>query len=189
MTVPLVKQAHNKLSGYIKDGDVVVDATMGNGFDTLFLAQVVGKHGKVYAFDVQAKAIDSTKARINEAGVSERVRLIHASHADLADHLQSDNIESIRCAMFNLGYLPGTDKANKTKPQSTIQALNATLGLLGDSGVISVLAYTGHQGGKEEAEKVKDWAASLSRSQFYVAVEIPASLNTSPPEWIFIERR
>jgi len=189
MTVPLVKQAHNKLSGYIQDGDVVVDATMGNGFDTVFLAQAVGKHGKVYAFDVQAKAIDSTKARLNEAGVTERVCLIHDSHANLSVHLKSENIGTIRCAMFNLGYLPGTDKADKTKPQSTIQALNATLGLLGDSGVISVLAYTGHQGGKEEAEKVKDWAASLSKSQFNVAIEIPESLNISPPEWIFVECR
>jgi predicted methyltransferase len=188
MTIPLVKQAHNKLAQYLQAGDVVVDATMGNGFDTLFLARAIGEHGKVYAFDVQSKAINSTKTRLNEAGVSERVRLIHDNHADLSDYLQSDNIESIRCAMFNLGYLPGSDKISTTKSESTIKALNAAIGLLNYPGVISVLAYTDHPGGREEAERVKDWVMSLPTSQFKIKIKIPESPNKSPPEWMVIER-
>ena len=188
MTVPLVKQAHNKIAQYLQAGDVVVDATMGNGFDTLFLAQAIGEQGKVYAFDVQSKAINSAKKRLNEAGISQRVRLIHDSHAELSDYLQSDNIESIRCAMFNLGYLPGSDKISKTNSESTIKALNAAIGLLNYSGIISVLAYTEHSGGREEAERVKSWVMSLPTTQFKINIKIPESPNKSPPEWIIIER-
>ena len=187
MTVPLVKQAHNKVAGYLQNGDVVVDATMGKGFDTLFLAQAVGGLGKVYAFDVQAKAIELTKARLNKAGVMERVQLIHDSHANVSAHLKDTKIVSIRCVMFNLGYLPGSDKAEQTHPQSTIKSLKATVALLSKPGIISILAYTGHVGGREEAEKVKAWAISLPTSQFQITINIPVSTNNSPPEWIVIE--
>ena len=188
MTVPLVKQAHDKVAEYLQAGDVV-DATMGNGFDTLFLARAIGERGKVYAFDVQATAVEATKTRLNEAGVSERVRLIHDSHAGLSAYLQSDNMDSIRCVMFNLGYLPGSDKVSKTNSESTIKALTAAIGLLNCPGIISVLAYTEHLGGREEADRVKSWAMSLPTTQFNVNIQIPEASNKSPPEWIVIECR
>lgn len=188
MTVPLVKQAHTKITDYLQNGDIVVDATMGNGFDTLFLAQGIGAAGGVYAFDVQAGAIESTKARLTNAGVIDRVRLINDDHANLSAYLRDDNIAEIRCAMFNLGYLPGSDKAHQTNPQSTIKSLSSAIALLGNPGIISILAYTWHPGGREEAEEVKAWVKSLSASQFDVSINIPVSTNKSPPEWIVIER-
>lgn len=38
-------------------GDTVIDATAGNGHDTVFLAQLVGRQGRVWAFDVQSSAL------------------------------------------------------------------------------------------------------------------------------------
>ena len=65
--------AHSLLSGCLKTGDIAVDGTMGNGNDTLFLAQLVGETGKVYAFDIQAAALLATERRLREADVFVRV--------------------------------------------------------------------------------------------------------------------
>ena len=43
----------------IKPGDLCIDATMGNGHDTLFLSQLAGPSGFVLAFDIQQAALDS----------------------------------------------------------------------------------------------------------------------------------
>jgi tRNA G37 N-methylase Trm5 len=189
MTVPLVKQAHTKVAEYLHNGDIVIDATMGNGFDTLFLAQGVGDTGRVYAFDVQANAIESTQIRLAEEGVIDRVRLINDDHANLSAYLKDEHVAEIRCAMFNLGYLPGSDKAHQTNPESTIKSLDSAVSLLSKQGIVSILAYTGHTGGREEAERVKAWVMSLSKSQFDVSIKIPMSKSKSPPEWIVIESR
>lgn len=44
---------HHFLRDYIREGDICVDATAGNGGDTEFLCRLAGESGKVYAFDVQ----------------------------------------------------------------------------------------------------------------------------------------
>ncbi|RLA20898.1 MAG: SAM-dependent methyltransferase, partial [Gammaproteobacteria bacterium] len=96
-------------------------------------------------------------------------------------------VSTIRCAMFNLGYLPGSDKTFQTDPELTIKALNAVITHLQQPGIISVLAYTGHAGGREEAEAVKAWAATLSQTAYRVTIEIPDVVKNSPPELILIE--
>ena len=50
-TVPVAVQA--AWAGFVRTGDVVVDATCGNGLDSLWLARTVGRSGKLYAFDIQ----------------------------------------------------------------------------------------------------------------------------------------
>jgi len=51
----VLQYAQQLLKATVEEGDTVVDATAGNGHDTLFLAQLVGDSGQVYAFDVQKK--------------------------------------------------------------------------------------------------------------------------------------
>lgn len=41
----------------VSPGDTVVDATCGNGHDTLALARLVGPHGCVIALDIQVSAV------------------------------------------------------------------------------------------------------------------------------------
>ncbi len=187
MAVPLVKQAHNKVASYLIEGDRVVDATMGNGFDTLFLAGGVGERGKVYSFDLQVAALTKTKERLKEAHLLDRVRLIQDSHDRLSAYLAEDGVRSIRCAMFNLGYLPGGDKTVKTGSESTIKALDSVVAQIEERGIISILAYTGHAGGREEADAVRKWALELPRTAFRVTIEIPEAAKNSPPELILVE--
>lgn len=187
MTVPLVKQAQIKISGYLSAGDSAVDATMGNGFDTLFLANCVGVEGHVYAFDLQNRAVAATEKLLIREGVSDRVQLIEESHDKMVHCLVKEGAGEIRCVMFNLGYLPGSDKAIQTVGDTTILALDAAIGLLAKPGVISVLAYTGHTGGRDEAEAVKSWAKGLSNADYRVTIKIPDATKNSPPELILIE--
>ena len=187
MAVPLVEQAHQKISLYLHDADCAIDATMGNGYDTVFLAERVGQHGKVYAFDLQAAALKATHTRLNSKGLNKQVKLIHDNHKHLVNYLSDDKIKSVRCVVFNLGYLPGSDKTILTTPQSTITALDTALSVLQKPGVISILAYTAHTGGRQEAEAVKTWAMALDKKLYRISIEIPPLVKQSPPELILIE--
>jgi ubiquinone/menaquinone biosynthesis C-methylase UbiE len=64
----LVQQAHQAVEAVLKPGDITIDATVGNGHDTLFLATRVGATGKVYGFDIQQEALDSAYQRLQQAG-------------------------------------------------------------------------------------------------------------------------
>ena len=77
----MVERVHQIIEEYVREGDVVVDATVGNGWDTLKLCQQVGESGKVYGFDIQKEAIQKTRERLEKAGVYERTELICCSHA------------------------------------------------------------------------------------------------------------
>src|SRR5690606_3119323 len=100
-------------------GMVAVDATAGNGYDTVFLAGRVGPTGRVYAFDIQEEALRETRARITEQGLADRVELIHAGHERLLEYVNGP----INAMVFNLGYRPRGDKRVITRPETTIEAL------------------------------------------------------------------
>jgi len=187
MTISLVSQAHSNIAKYLTEGDIAVDATMGNGFDTLFLANLVGETGKVYSFDLQPLAMLATEKRLSNEKLLHRVRLIQDGHQQLSSYLTKGSVKSIRCAVFNLGYLPGSDKTIQTAPSSTIEALNSVVAFLEKPGIISILAYTGHEGGRQEAEAVKNWALQLAKSDYRVTIQIPKTVKNSPPELILIE--
>ncbi|HEY9147400.1 MAG TPA: class I SAM-dependent methyltransferase, partial [Gammaproteobacteria bacterium] len=154
----LVQQAHAALAEVIREGDAVIDATVGNGHDTLFLAGRVGESGSVYGFDIQQQALDTAHARLQQAGFERRASFYHAGHEVMAMLLPPTLAGRVRAVVFNLGYLPGGDKARTTGRHTTLAALEQTRELLTPGGVISLLAYTGHPGGREEAEAVKAWA-------------------------------
>ncbi len=115
------------IDSLLQEGDVAVDATAGNGHDTLYLAQKVGERGHVYAFDVQQAALDSTKERLAENGIpDERVTLILSGHERMADYVK----EPVRCVLFNLGWLPSGDHSVTTRVPTTLAAVEAACGLL-----------------------------------------------------------
>lgn len=58
--------ARSLLQTAVKEGDYAVDATLGNGHDTCFLAEIVGDNGKVFGFDIQKEAIESSTIRLKE---------------------------------------------------------------------------------------------------------------------------
>ena len=186
--LPLVEQAQRALAAVLRPGDIAIDATVGNGHDTLFLARQVGADGKVYGFDIQQQALDNAYTRLLAAGESAQVALYHAGHEAMAVVLPATLTGRVRAVMFNLGYLPGGDKQRTTGGATTLAALYPAAALLAPGGVISVRAYTGHPGGREEAGQVKRWALSLPRDLFATAVEVPPGRQGTPPEWIVVRR-
>lgn len=184
----LVQQAHQLIATVLRPGDIAIDATVGNGHDTLFLATQVGASGKVYGFDIQEQALDTAYQRLQQAGQTAPVSLYHAGHELLAILLPESVAGRVKAVMFNLGYLPGGDKGRTTGASTTLAALQAALALLGPGGVISLLAYTGHPGGRQEAELVKAWAAALPAELFRVTLEVPANGQGTAPEWLVIRR-
>ncbi|MCT4597630.1 MAG: class I SAM-dependent methyltransferase [Vallitalea sp.] len=158
----ITETVQNIVKEYIKDGDSVIDATVGNGFDTVFLAESVGENGTVYGFDIQSIAINLTKEKLNENKLNERVVLIEDSH-EYVNKYVNDNI---KVAMFNLGYLPKGDKNVITKPDSTIKAIEKILDLLESGGLISIIAYYGHKGGMEEKDSVSKFLRELDSNKY-----------------------
>ena len=134
----------------IKPGDIVIDATCGNGNDTLMLARLAKK---VFAFDVQKKAIDNTKKLLEKNNVK-NVELINDSHENLEKYLNL-YLKKISVIMFNLGYLPGWNKNIMTNHKSTLKAIKNSLNYLNKKGIILVTCYP-HEEGKKEAKEISD---------------------------------
>jgi hypothetical protein len=163
----VVSQAQRWMSEHLKPGDITIDATAGNGADTHFLAQAVGSSGFVYAFDIQAAALENTRKRLDEAGVTRilaPVALIHAGHESMDKQIPTEHHGEIAGIMFNLGYLPGAAQDIITQSPSTILALEIALRLLCSGGLMTIVVYPGHEGGHQEAAAVYDWASELSPS-------------------------
>jgi len=156
--------AHRLLMELVTAGDIVMDATAGNGHDTLFLAERVGETGKVIAFDVQEKAIASTRARVEAAGYGGVVEVFQKSHALMEEHAEPGSVAAV---MFNLGYLPGTGHAFATGPD-TIAALEISARLIRQGGALSVVCYPGHRRGNDEASLVEAWMTQLADDQWKV---------------------
>jgi ubiquinone/menaquinone biosynthesis C-methylase UbiE len=165
-------------------GSRAVDATSGNGHDTLFLAQNVGPGGHVYALDVQEEALEKTRSRIESAGLAHRVSLLRLGHQDL-ESLPGDPVDAV---MFNLGYLPGSDRSVITMPDTTRDGIKAALKILKPGGRLSVVAYTGHPGSLEEAGVVAGLMGSLDLKEFNVQKMVFWNSPGESPELYFVTR-
>lgn len=176
--------AHRLLAQATPAGGTAIDATAGNGHDTLFLAQCVGANGRVYAFDIQPQALAATQARLQAAGAERQVRLIADSHSNLAAHVH----EAAHSIVFNCGYLPGGDKSLTTETGSTLAALAQAVSLLRPGGLLAAVLYPGHAAGELEAEAVSDWAAGLPQRQFAVLRYGFINRRNRPPYLLAIEK-
>jgi len=158
-----------------------VDYTMGNGYDTLFLSSLV-PNGRVYAFDIQESAIESTRARLLENKVS-NVTLIHDSHSEVKKYVTSP----VNAAMFNLGYLPGGDKSVHTMADSTLKAVTSALELLAPGGVLTVSVYPGHDEGTREGNALVEMLSGVDR-RVYSILQCKMLNSPTSPFIIAIER-
>jgi SAM-dependent methyltransferase len=178
--ISVLGQAHEFVRQRLHPGDIAVDATAGNGVDTLFLAQRVGKRGHVYAFDIQQQALTNTRERLEKAGVLANVILIHDSHARLLDHLPETVHGQVAAVMFNFGYLPGGDPSVITQIESSLSALKAALKVLKTGGIISAVLYRGHPGGEEEARAIYDFVSNLPSDRYEVYNYRPLNRRNAP---------
>jgi hypothetical protein len=183
--ISLVNTAHDLIRGILHPGDIAIDATVGNGHDTLYLAEQVGPSGHVYGFDIQQAAIDSTRNKFHSPiGLT----LIHASHADMSERIPAQFHGKINAIMFNLGYLPGGDKSIITLTDSTLTALTIAARILADNGIITLLAYPGHQGGDMETDQVNKWCEQLDTRQFEVSTVYSTEHKDTAPR-LFVIRK
>ena len=161
------------LENIIQEGDVVVDATMGNG-----------ENGKVYAFDVQEEALKSTTKKVNKEELN-NVELILDGHQNMDKYIK----EEVSCIVFNLGYLPRAKHQIITKADTTLEAIKKGLELLKPNGVMSIAIYSGHEGGMEEKNEVYKYTETLDQNYFNVLCTKFINQINNPPELLLIEKK
>ena len=168
----------------LENGGIAIDATMGNGHDTLWLCQLVGEQGHVYAFDVQPEALASTRARLEENGVADRATLILDGHQNMAQH----GIGAADAILFNLGWLPGVAHAVTTRTETTLAAVNAALELLKPGGVMTICVYPGHEEGAREREALLEWAKNLDEREYDTMLRCYLNQSGDPPLLIAVKK-
>lgn len=177
--------AADVLQQVVRPGDRVIDATLGNGHDTVMLAELVGEAGHVIGFDIQADAVERTAARLAEHGLLDRCELYAEGHQNIASRVH----EPVRAAVFNLGWLPGGDKSVTTLWETTHTAISAALSLLEKDGVCTVCTYPGHEAGDRERYALMDWLATLRPQEFNVLHHRFLNAGPGAPECFVIQKQ
>ncbi|QRG65409.1 tRNA (mnm(5)s(2)U34)-methyltransferase [Brevibacillus choshinensis] len=180
----VLEVARKLIKERVQAGETVIDATMGNGNDTLFLAQLVQGAGKVIAYDIQPLAMEKTRERLEREGVLEWVDMRLTSHEEIESVM-----EPVGAIMFNLGYLPGGDKEITTQAASTIRAIEAGLKVLRPGGIMTVMIYWGHSAGEVEKEAVETFCQTISQLDFLVLKYQYVNQQNQAPFLLAIERR
>jgi hypothetical protein len=171
----LLNSVHDLIRCNTSSVDVLVDATLGNGYDTLFLS-TIAKH--VYAFDIQEKAIQASKKRLT--GIT-NVSFIHDSHEKILEY-----VSNFKGVVFNLGYLPGSDKSITTLADTTIKTLEQLLPKLPIGGFVSITVYIGHDQGKLESAAVETYLENLNSN--YEILKSTIFNKRSAPYHLFIKK-
>lgn len=180
--------AKSLLHKAVNPGDIVVDATVGNGYDTVFLAGLVGESGHVFGFDIQEEAIAASKDRLIKQNLSERVTLFQSGHEHLFKLIPHIGHGKVTGAIFNLGYLPGSDKTIVTKPETTIAAIHQLLEIMTSEGIIVLVIYHGHKGGAEERDSLLSYCRQLDQKTAHVLQYQFINQQNSPAFIIAIEK-
>lgn len=182
--VNTIKITRDIITKNLKSGGIAIDCTVGNGYDTLLLADIVGETGKVYGFDIQDTAINSTLKRLESKKISHRVTLIKDNHDNIYEYI----CEKVDLVIYNLGYLPKGDKNIKTEKLSTIKSIKASLNLLKNNGIILITCYTGHDGGMEEKDAIEDFLKKSDQSIFNILKYDFINQKNFPPTLYCVEK-
>lgn len=184
----LTERAHGLIGDVLRPGDLAIDATAGNGHDTVFLCECVGLTGRVFAFDCQQAALTSTQRRVQAASIElGRLALVHSDHAQIASHVPEDLAGHVAAIVFNLGYLPGGDKSITTTVASTLAAVAAAESLVRENGIITVMAYPGHSAGRDELVALEAFFGSTTSRLSWREVGRRAEADDTSPR-LFVAR-
>lgn len=166
------------IKDHVEPGDICIDATAGNGYDTLTLCEAVGEQGKVIAFDIQEEAVRATKKRLSEHGMLSRAEVVVDSHVRMGSYAEA---ESVSCITFNFGYLPGGDHNLATKKDTSLKAIQEGLRLLKKDGMMSLCIYSGGDSGFEERDAILGFLRDLDRKKYLVIVSEYYNRPNHPP--------
>lgn len=170
------------INALIREGDSVIDATVGNGNDTLKLSNAVGKSGIVYGFDIQQEAIDSAK---KQNYIYDNVKYFNCSHSDMDMYIS----EEIKAVIFNLGYLPGGDHNISTSYETTIPALEKSLKLLSPKGAVITVIYSGGDTGFDESNRVMEFFKSIDYKKYNVMFFDYINRPKNPPSVCVVQKK
>lgn len=177
-----VGYVHSMLGSTLREGDVAIDATVGNGWDTALMADLIGPEGIVYGFDVQSVAIDVTRSKTSACPAT--VKLLLHGHETMSECIDPRHVGKVKAITFNLGYLPGGDKEISTQAETTRRGLNEARKLLSHDGIITVVCYR-HAEGERELGVVRELLASWPQNQ-YTIVEISFINQRGNPPNVFV---
>lgn len=172
-------------------GDLVIDATCGNGKDTVRLTKLVipesgcldiqkGGYPLIHSIDVQKDALESARQHAASVLTTEQVqaiRWVHGSHASFPEEITPKSVTAI---IYNLGYLPGGNKAITTQTETTLQSIEAALPLLKEGGIITLTAYPGHPEGALENKALLERLTALDPAQWNVCHHRWINRSTAP---------
>jgi len=169
----------------MKNALVVVDATMGNGFDTCYLRSKLDSKGFLYAFDIQKTAIENTKKRLIENKIYSNVLLINDSHVEFKKYIDKE----VDLIVYNLGYLPKGDKNITTLSESTLKSIKNGMDILNHKGLIIITIYPGHIEGEKEFNIISEFLKTVDQKKFeIIKIEFYNQINR-PPVLFIIERK
>ena len=189
------KLALHLVRPYVTPDAAVVDATCGNGHDTLALAEMTP--ARIYAFDIQEQAVRATTELLQSHGYSKsiadgRITVCCRAHEQMGTVVprgDSPSTAPVRAVIFNLGYLPGGDKERTTRADSTLAALRAAMELLAPDGVICITMYSGHPEGKREKTALLEFASALDAGKWHTAYISMPNQKHDPPEILLLTRK
>ncbi|MBP2649343.1 MAG: rRNA methylase [Firmicutes bacterium] len=181
----IVDTAHYFLAEKLSQSHNLLDATAGNGHDTLFLAQNSPVDAVVWFFDIQQQSIDKTINVLAEADLAFKGRPVNACHTKVAEYID----EPLDIAMFNLGYLPGGSHILTTKATTSLTAIQAVLEMLAPGGLLSIVAYPGHSEGYIEQQQVCEYLRGLPSTKFTSASWKLINQENKPPVLYIVEKK
>lgn len=187
MILTALKYSHELLKEIVNPGDTVIDATTGNGHDTVFLAKLVGETGHVFGFDIQKVAIENTRNRLEAEQLDTSVTLIEKGHETIHQLIPLE--QEIQAAIFNLGYLPSGDKNIITHASTTILAIEGILERLNTGGRIILVVYYGHTGGVPEKSALTTFVQELPQELYTVLSYQFINQKNQPPLLLVIEKK
>ena len=170
----------------VKEEGVYIDATMGNGHDTLFLFEMAGEKGKVLAFDIQERALEATDKLLREHQMRERAGLYLESHVFIDHYAEKESVDGI---IFNFGYLPGGDHELATRADTSVKAVDTGLALLKRGGVMALCIYSGGDTGYEEKEKILEYLKALDEKRYLVIMNSFYNRKKDPPLPVFVVKK
>ncbi|MCB1118602.1 MAG: methyltransferase domain-containing protein [Chlamydiia bacterium] len=156
--------AHMLWRQHLEPGDVAIDATCGNGHDTLALAKRILPSGKLYALDIQKSALAAAKKLVEETlGKQDNIVYLLQDHETLPGEE-----EGVKLIVYNLGYLPGGDHSRTTQTPTTLRSIQNGLPLLAPGGALSITCYPGHPEGAREEAALLSFASTLPPTHYNI---------------------
>lgn len=181
-----VELTHRFLRSTLAPGGLYLDATCGNGHDTLFLCSVAGENGRVIGLDIQPQAAANTNALLAANGMAAIGRAECCDHREL---LRFAPPGSADCVMFNFGWLPGAAHDVHSTADSTLPALQAGLDALKPGGVLAAVLYSGKVIGNAEKKAAAEFFRSLPLADYTVLIcEFANWADTAPLPCFVIKR-